>query len=278
MGLEASDHPTSMSLAARILDRMVLKPTRDPLDPESRVRRVVETPAGAVEVWIYQQVVPSPRGHALAIKFPGAAGRAERGGPHPFECWPGIEADIWVVNPPGYGGSSGLATLESIPVATQAIWEDACKRCGSSKPIVIGNSFGCTAALFLAAHFDVRGILLRNPVPLSQLILARHSWWNGGWLARWMIKAIPPELDAVSNATRCRAPALFFQSAADKLIPPRYQNLIIEAYAGPKRVFAAHGLDHHDPLPDKLREDYLAALAWLGDQVFRERPGLPRPS
>ncbi len=252
-----------MSLSSRILDRLVLKPTRQAIDPDNRRRQLVQTPVGTTEVWIYEHVAAEEQERTIAIKFPGAGGRGEKGGPHPIECWPHVSAEIWVVNMPGYGGSSGQATLKSIPIAARCVWNAIRKTHADQRPLVIGNSFGCCAALFLAAHFDVSAVLLRNPVPLKELILGRHSWWNAGILARWLTRNISTELDAALNASRCRAPALFFQSARDTLVPTSFQNLIIDSYAGPKRVFVASQLDHHDVLPESLVPDYRLALEWL---------------
>jgi hypothetical protein len=258
-----------MSLSSRILDRLALKPSREPIDPEQRRQKRIDTPAGKVEVWVYDHRVPESREQLVAIKFPGAAGRAERAGPHPFECWPHVSAEIWAVNMPGYGGSDGRASLDSISDAARSVWEEADRAADRTPPIVIGNSLGCAAALFLAARFQTGGLMLRNPVPIRELVLGRHSWWNAGLLTRWLVRAVPDELDTIDNARRATAPAYFFQSAHDRLVAPRYQNLIIDAYAGPKQVFRAPGMDHHDPVPEQIQSQYRESLQWLNE--YRSR-------
>jgi fermentation-respiration switch protein FrsA (DUF1100 family) len=84
-------------------------------------------------------------------------------------------------------------------------------------------------------------------------------------LARLIADQVPPELDAVSNAAKSRAPCLFVQSEWDGLIPIHYQHLIIQAYAGRKRVFTICQADHHDSIPDEQKRDYEQALQWLRD-------------
>ncbi len=258
-----------MSLAARIADRLVLKPTRNAIDPENRRRRLIETSFGTIEVWIYDHNALNESDRAVAIKFPGAGGRAEKGGPHPFDCWPDVCAEIWIVNMPGYGGSAGRAILSSIPKVAERVWEEVTKTHAGLHPLVIGNSIGCSAALFLAAHFDVGAVMLRNPVPLRELILGQHSWWNAGLFSRWLVRSLPADLDPVANARRCRAPAFFFQSAADTLVPTSYQNLVIAGYTGPKTVFKASGMDHHDTLPETHQVGYRQSLQWLSENRRR---------
>jgi pimeloyl-ACP methyl ester carboxylesterase len=254
---------SGMSFASRIADLLVLKPSRNWIDPEQRRRHVFESPAGPVEAWIYEHRVEQESERVVAIKFPGAGGRAERGGPHPFEAWPDVSADIWVVNMPGYGGSHGRASLAHIPPIAQRVYEEIRQVHRETLPIVIGNSMGCSAALCLAARAEISALLLRNPVPLKELMIQRHSWWNGGLLTRWLVRGLPVEIDPIENARRCTAPALFFQSAGDTLVPPSLQNLVIEAYAGPKQSFIASGIDHHEPLPEAAAIPYKKSLQWL---------------
>jgi hypothetical protein len=258
-----------MSLASRILDRVSLQPSRDPIDPEQRRRRTIKTPFADLDVWIYDHRVSNDGPRVCAIKFPGAGGRAERGGPHPIDAWSANNGEIWIVNPFGYGASTGRASLQNLTVAADSVARDFQSVHPNVRPLVIGNSLGCSAALYLASRFDVAGLFLRNPVPIKELILGRHSWWNAGIVSGWLTRALPPDLDPVANAARCRVPAFFFQSSADRLVPIALQNLIINAYAGPKKVYVAEGLDHHELLPDSRKADYLAALEWLNP--FRSR-------
>jgi hypothetical protein len=50
-----------MTLAARILDRLALKPSGEFIDPEQRRRKWIETPQGNVEVWIFDHHLPDAR-------------------------------------------------------------------------------------------------------------------------------------------------------------------------------------------------------------------------
>lgn len=264
-----------MSLLSRLADRLILCPTTDPIDPEGRLRQVLRGSDWECELW--GKYWEFERGQPAAtrlkdrltetwtvLKFPGTGGRAERAGPHPLEVWPVSSGEVWAVNPPGYGTSGGRATVRVMPAVALASWEFVGRRTAPRPLLLAGNSLGCTSALFVAARQRCNALLLRNPPPIHQLIRRRprYNWWNLG-AARWVANEFPESLDAIANAARCHVPALFVQSAADRLVPVSFQEEIIAAYAGPKRVFVIPGADHHDPLPEAQTAAYLEALEWL---------------
>jgi pimeloyl-ACP methyl ester carboxylesterase len=264
-----------MSLLSRLADRLILCPTTDPIDPEGRQREILRGSDWEGELWGKRwDFVRNPSGDNqvrnatvegwVVLKFPGTGGRAERAGPHPLELWPNASGEVWTVNPPGYGTSGGRASVRVMPEVARASWEFLNERAAGKPMLLVGNSLGCTSALHVAAHYRCSALLLRNPPPIHQLIRRRprYNWWNFG-AARWVANQFPASLDAVANAAHCRVPALFVQSAADRLVPLSFQQEIIAAYAGPKRVFVIPGADHHDPLPEAHLPAYFEALEWL---------------
>src|SRR5437899_673838 len=74
--------------------------------------------------------------------------------------------EIWAVNYPGFGGSSGPAQLRLIPSAALAAFDALQSKAGTRPIIVFGTSLGATVALHVAAHRNVHGIVLHNPPPL----------------------------------------------------------------------------------------------------------------
>jgi predicted alpha/beta-fold hydrolase len=280
---------------SRLTDRIILQPSRDPIDPEGRRRELIATPNGAVEVWVTtnepksvdksspssDQKTPehatqgseSPifKPRMIALKFPGVAGRAERGGPHPFELVPDFATEIWVINPIGYGGSEGRASLSTTVPTCDAVWEVVRKRHPNIPIFVIGNSLGCLAALYLAATKPVAGVYLRNPVPVQQMIRARlsYNWWNLRF-ARIIAKRVPVELDAVENSKRAVAPLLQVSSELDRVVPLQYQQLVFKDYAGEKRQFILKGTDHHESVPENQREDYVRETRQFLRKVISE--------
>src|SRR5260370_12188818 len=82
------------------------------------------------------------------------------------------------MNYPGFGGSTGPARLSRIgPAALTAF--DELQRHANGQPIVLyGASLGASAALHIAAHRLVTGLILPNPPPLRQMILRQFRLCN----------------------------------------------------------------------------------------------------
>ena len=85
-----------------------------------------------------------------------------------------------------------------------------CARRAQGKRIfVTGRSLGTAAALYVAAHRPVAGLVLQNPPPLQSLILRRHGWWNLWLLAGPIAMQVPADLNSLRNAPKVTAPAVF---------------------------------------------------------------------
>ena len=136
-----------MSFWLRIADKMILDQSRDPIDPEDRRRATIEVSSGKMEAWIWSECSGAEEQPSfLALKFPGAGGRAERGGPHPCDIFRDSPFDVWTINPPGYGGSDGQASVAHMVETAECAWQ-AIKLAADSAPvIVVGNSLGCLYA------------------------------------------------------------------------------------------------------------------------------------
>ena len=259
-----------MSFFSRIADAVVLSPSVDFIDAEDRAREVVERNGLSFEMWgKYWPATGRPEHEIAILKFPGTGGRAERAGPHPIDSWPDVAANVWAVNPPGYGTSGGRATVGVMPMVAEAAWEFIRSRHPNVPILVAGNSLGCVSAMYVVARYPATGLLIRNPPPIHQIIAtrARYNWWNFG-AARWVAAEIPRELDAVENAKRTNCPAFFVQSVQDRLVPTTYQEMIIDAYAGEKNVFQIPGADHHDLIPETDQTKYAIELEWLRKRLL----------
>lgn len=147
-----------MSVFAWLADRLILCPSRHTIDPEDRRQVFIETARGRVEAW----VLPKSVGAATAsksitvIKFPGTAGRAERGGLHPVEVWPDVTGEVWTINHLGYGGSDGPATIQSFAATSTAVYDYLRQEYPDNAVMVVGNSLGCISALCLAGRHPFR--------------------------------------------------------------------------------------------------------------------------
>ena len=254
-----------MMFATPFADQLLLFPTTNQIDPHGATRAAIPFEKGELEIWTARSRLAKRRNDVdiYVLRFYGNADRAER--------WVALEADafgeraveVWGVNYPGFGGSSGRADLAKTSGAGVAAF-DSLKTKGSAKPIVLyGASIGTTVALHVAANRQVAGMVLHNPTPLRQLILWKYGWWNLWLLAGPVALHIPRELDSIANAKRVYAPAVFLLAEKDELVAPRFQHLVVDAYAGEKRVVLLPGAHHNSVLEGSVMADVYKAYDWL---------------
>lgn len=255
----------------RILDRLVMSPSTHPIETGERRREVLNTSHGDVELWIDHYVqsdnTTEHPADVLMIKFPGAGGRAERATAQPAQHWGAPKTELWAVNPPGYGGAKGRASLHAIQPMVEALLKRI-EQQPSQKIILVANSLGNLPALQLASRIPVDGLLLRNPPPIPLVVQHRSRRYRAAWIGKWLARGFPQELDPATHAARCSAPAVFIHSELDQLVPLEFQTPISDAYAGPKRIIIARGIDHADPLPEQQAQEYEDAAKWLEQQSF----------
>lgn len=250
-------------MLARLADAFVLQPTTDTIPTEGKTRKVVEFDGGRFEVWVQQtKRRPADDTDLFILKFPGTGGRAERMSEHPAEVWEDLSCEIWSVNPPGYGGSGGRASLRNVQPVVKAVHRELSRRAAGRPILVTANSLGSLAALTLVAHHEAAGLLLRNPPPLKQLIAGQYRRRSFG-MAKFIAKQVPSNICSLANAARCRQPALFVMSAEDRVVPPSYQQQIVDAYAGDRRVMLVEGADHATPIDESQIGEYVEHLDWL---------------
>jgi hypothetical protein len=246
-------------------DHLILFPTTAPIDANGAVRKMLPFQSGQLEVWTAKSRLAQQKGRAniYVLRFYGNADRADRWAAAEAEMWNDRAVEIWGMNYPGFGRSTGPARLSRIgPAALTAF--DELKRHAADWPVVVfGTSIGATPALHVAAHRRVAGLILHNPVPLREIILRRFGWWNLWLLAGPVALQIPKDLDSVSNAKTIHARAIFLLAEEDEVVPPRYQKLVVDAYAGEKRVISLHGAYHNDPIESVGLADFYHALDWL---------------
>jgi uncharacterized protein len=258
----------------RLPDHLILFPTTAPVSTDGAVRKLLPFQNGQLEVWTAKSRLAQEKGGAdiYVLHFYGNADRADRWAAAEAEMWNDRAVEVWGMNYPGFGGSTGPARLSRIgPAALTAF--DELKRHAADWPVVVfGTSIGVTPALHVAAHRRVAGLILHNPVPLREIILRRFGWWNLWLLAGPVALQIPPDLDSISNAKAIHAPAIFLLAEQDEVIPPRYHKLVVDAYAGEKRVISLHGAYHNDPIESVGLADFYRALDWLLPRTNSSHP------
>lgn len=177
--------------------------------------------------------------------------------------WNNHAVEIWGVNYPGFGGSTGAARLSRIGPAALAAFDELEKRAGDRPIIPFGTSIGATAALHIATHRPVIGLILQNPPPLREMILRRFGWWNLWLLAGPVALQIPKNLDSIENAKAIGAPGIFLLAENDEVVPPPYHRRVVEAYADEKRVIRLQNAYYNDPIEGNALAELNNALDWL---------------
>src|SRR6266446_7545960 len=250
---------------AHLPDRLILFPTKAPIDAGGAVRKTLPFQHGELELWraVSQRARQNGRADIYILRFYGNADRAERWVAAQAEEWNGRAVDIWGMNYPGFGGSTGPARLSRIGPAAIAAFDEL-KRHAADRPIVpFGASIGATAALHVAAQRPVSGLILHNPPPLREMILRQFGWWNLWLLAGPVALQIPRDLDSIENAKAIHPPAIFLLAEKDEMVAPRFHKLVVNAYAGEKRVIELHGAYHNDPIEGTELADLNDGLGWL---------------
>lgn len=261
------------SFRRHLLDRLVLEPSRDPIDPGEQQREWLSYEGQPLETFVQRNADDGPPLDLLVLKFPGTAGRAERSTNFPMSMLPHLRVGMWTWNPPGYGRSAGRATMRSISGAAVEFWRQVSGRAASPQTHVwlCANSLGCATALHVAASIDPAnhryGIILRNPPPLTPVFKHIANRYPLGKLAHAIGDSLCPEMDAVATASQSQWPAVFLQSELDTLVPPKLQQDVIDAYAGPKHVVCMEGLAHGGPPTEEHEPEIQRALNWLWQEM-----------
>lgn len=246
-----------------LIDRICFSPSTHVISC-NKDELIIAAPWGKIQVW-RQRNIPglvnkTKPADIYVLRFLGGRGRAELATLDPADRLPGMAAEVWTVNVPGFGGSSNEARISLYPQTVMSV-VDALIEASEGRPIwVTGKSIGTAAALLAATRSEVTTVILRNVMPMKELIKRRHSWWNAGLFSAWLNRQIPVELDAITNAKRCKARALFLVSSRDSLVPPALQHLVIDNYLGPKNVIYVAGDHDERVLSHADEEKYRTAL------------------
>lgn len=233
--------------------------------------RSMDGPEGSVLEFSVLSTVDTPRlqpGLVSVLHFHGNASRAEVEAPFIAALWQELPAEIWALNLPGYGRSTGPASLTAALAAAEHAARELRRIAPGCPLIASGISIGSTFAMALAGSGLVDGLYVQNIPPLRQLIL-RHGWWNLWMLAGPIALDVPAELSSLDNAKKAKVPGVFSQAGRDDVVPFELQVQIANAYAGPKRVSVRPEAKHNSGFSRKSEDRVAADLTWLHAQVTR---------
>lgn len=255
----------TVGCAIGLTDRLVMIPSTQPIKLND-IERVTIAAADKRTVDLYRRRQPATTmpADAFALEFIGNADRAESIASLAFVEWGDRRVESYALNYPGYGQSTGPATLKGAADSGLIAYDWLRARAGDRPIYVVGTSLGTTVALHVAAERpDVAGLVLTNPPPLRQLIRGRFGWWNLWLLAGPISWGIPGELDSLANSARCHQRAIFMTSGRDEVVPIAYQRRVVDAYAGPKQVTVSADARHNTGI-DAEGERWLATqIEWL---------------
>ncbi len=236
-------------------DRLVLFPSRQPIEFPGAQRVETPGPVGPLEIWTARSRAVRGEPQAFVLHFVGNASRAEGEGQYVLDQWREWPIELWAVNYPGYGGSAGDAKMKWMGPAALAAFDRLKQQAGGRPIFISGRSIGTTAALHVSANRPVAGVILHSPPPLRQLIIGRHGWWNLWLGAASVAFQVPADIDSIANAKRSTAPAIFILTGADHVVPLEYQQRVVDAYAGPKQFVNMPTAGHQNSVygPARLR-------------------------
>jgi uncharacterized protein len=248
-----------------LADQLLLFPNKRPLNAHGAVRKALPFNNGELEIWTARSHLAQSRGRSeiYVLRFYGNADRADAWVAAEVEAWNERAVEVWGVNYPGFGGSTGPARLNLIAPAALTAFDELQRTAGERPIVLFGASIGTAPAVYIAAHRPVAGLILHNPPPLRQMILRQFGWWNLWLLASPVARQIPRELDSISNSKAIHAPAIFLLAEQDEIVASRFQQLVVDAYAGEKRVIALRGAYHNSPIEGAGLADLYKALDWL---------------
>lgn len=253
-------------------DHLLLFPSTGLANAGTAKRREIVSHGQTIELFTARS--PGARSgtkpQALVLEFCGNASRAEHVTEYIANRWGYRPVEVYVMNYPGFGRSAGAAKLSSIPPAALAAYDDIAARAQGIPIVVAGNSLGTAAALYVAAKRPVAAIILQNPPPLHQMIFRKYGIFSSPVIAQ-----IPAELDSIANAKRVKAPAVFVLSGQDVTVEPRYQQMIVDAYAGEKHLIKRPAADHNSPITGEADRQLQSELDWIWRQTVDAKTPSP---
>ena len=121
-------------------DRLILFPTTGRLDAGAAERKGIPFQSGELEVWRAQSALARERGQPeiYVLRFYGNADRADRWVAAEAGMWNNRAVEVWGVNYPGFGGSTGPVRLARLGPAALTAFDELQKVAGDRPIIVFG--------------------------------------------------------------------------------------------------------------------------------------------
>ena len=132
------------TVAAGCADRLILPPVPREVAHDGSERRTIRYANGKLEAFVARSPGALANGagpRAFVLRFTGDAAGAAK---FTASRWGGRAVEVWVVNYPGYGGSTGPRTLRNLAGASLAAYDQMRAVAGDRPIFIVGFSLGTT--------------------------------------------------------------------------------------------------------------------------------------
>jgi uncharacterized protein len=220
-------------------------------------------PGGDTVYGWYCRTTTEPR--AVILFLNGNAGNLS----HRLERLPmarTVNADIFLVDYPGYGRSTGQPSEKSLYATAEAAYQYLVsqRKVHAMRIILFGESIGSAVALHLATQQLVGGVVVESGFTSLAKVGSSHY----GWLpVKYLLKY---KFSAREYIKSIRCPVLVAHSPQDEVTPFQMGEELFELAKEPKRFVPLSG-GHNDR--DFLRDStWLESIIWLCDEVEKQAP------
>jgi pimeloyl-ACP methyl ester carboxylesterase len=166
---------SSTKLLKRWISRAFLRPSHHYIAC-GKEELLIGTPWGKVQLWReYSHPGAARSAQIYFLRFLGSRGRAEMATLDPADRLAGAACEVWTLNPPAFGGTTGPAELERYADCAAAAFEYLTRHARGVPVWLCGKSIGTAAALLAAAQGGAAGVILRNVMPLRELLSRHHA-------------------------------------------------------------------------------------------------------
>ncbi|HEX4641190.1 MAG TPA: hypothetical protein VH252_07370, partial [Chthoniobacterales bacterium] len=131
-------------VVAPLPDRLILFPTTHRIDAGAAERKMIPFQDGELETWTARSALAKQHDQAdlYVLRFYGNADRADRWVAAEAGMWNERAVEVWGMNYPGFGGSTGPARLAKMGPAALTAFDELQKVAGKRPIVVYGASIG----------------------------------------------------------------------------------------------------------------------------------------
>jgi len=172
-------------------------------------------------------------------------------------CWPRLELlyplgyNLALVDPRGYGRSTGTPSEPGIQIDERAIWAALIARpdVNATRLVYYGRSLGSGQAIDLASS-DAPAVLITESAFTSVAAIVQ----DGAYVDFPRSFVSDSSWDNLAKVPHIPSPYLLFHGTADTYIQPLYSAQLAAAHLGVTRLVFVPGADHND-VPETMGPD-----------------------